>query len=101
MTQSQRLLSPMSQRCGCSNGVLNLPTINIPHREFPNLLRGERHTDLGQERIPNLRLGTRIEIIEVKSDVNPRAEGIIDYLDSVSREEENTSIIFKVTKAGY
>ena len=89
----------MSQRCGCPDGVLDLPTIDIPHRKFPNFLRSERHADLGQERIPNLRLGWRVEIVEVESDVDTRTEGIVDNLYSVGREEEDPAIILEVTKA--
>lgn len=87
----------MSQGSGCPDGILDLPSIDIPHRELPDLFRSERHANLCQEGIPNLRLGTRIEVIEVKSDVDTRAEGIIDDLDTVGREEEDTTIILEVT----
>lgn len=90
----------MSQRCGCPDGVLDLPTIDIPHRKFPNFLRSERHTDLGQERIPNLRLGWRVEIVEVESDVNSGTEGIVDDLDSVGCEEKDSAVVLEMTKAG-
>lgn len=89
----------MSQRCGCPDGVLDLPTIYIPHRELPNFLGGERHADLGQERVPNLRLGPRIEIVEVKSDVDTRTEGIVDDLDSVRREEKDSTVVLEMTEA--
>lgn len=99
MTQSQRLLPSMSQRCGCPDGILDLPTIDIPGRKFPNLFGGERDADLCQECVPNLRLGCHVEIVEVESDVDTRTEGIVDNLYSVGREEEDPAIILEVTKA--
>ena len=99
MIQRQSLLPSMSQRCGCPDGVLDLSTIDVPRRKLPNFLRSERHADLGQERVPNLRLGRSIQVVEVKGDVNTRAEGIIDDLDPVRREEEDTAIVLEVTKA--
>lgn len=97
--QRQRLLPSMSQRCGCPDGILDLPAVDIPHRKFPNFLGGECHPDLGQERVPNLRLGRRVEIVEVESDVDTRTEGIVDDLDSVGCEEEDPTVILEMTKA--
>lgn len=99
MRQSQCLFPSMSQRRGCPDGILDLPTVDIPHRKFPNLLSSEGHADLGQERIPNLRLGRRVEIVEVESDVNTRAKGIVNDLYSVGREEEDPAVVLEVTKA--
>lgn len=65
MSQRQRFHPSVSQRCGCPNGILDLSTIDIPHSKLPNLLRGERGADLGQERVPDLCLGYRVEIVEV------------------------------------
>jgi hypothetical protein len=101
MSQRQSLLPSVSQRCGCPDGVLNLPTIDISRRKLPNFLGAERHADLGQERVPNLRLGRPIEIVEVKSDVDTRAEGIVDDLDPVRRQEEDATVVLEVTKAEY
>jgi len=89
----------MSKGCGCPDGILDLPTIDIPHRKLPNLLRGELHADLGQERVPNLRLGHRVEIVEVESDMNTRTESIVDNLYSVGRKEKNPAVVLKVTEA--
>jgi hypothetical protein len=100
MAQHQRLLPSVSQRSGCPNGILDLSTVDIPHRKLPNFLRGESRADLGQERVPNLRLGHRVEVVEVKSDVDTRTEGIVDDLDPVGREEEYTTVVFEMTKAG-
>ena len=99
MSQRQRLLPSMGQRCGRPNGILDLPAVDIPHGELPDFLRGEGYANLGQEGVPNLGLGWRIEIVEVKSDVGTRAERIIDDLDSVSREEENTTVVLEVAEA--
>ena len=99
MSHRQSLLPSMSQRSGCPYGVLDLPTVYIPRRKLPDFLGGERRADLGQERVPNLRLGRPIEVIEVKSDVDTRAEGVIDDLNPIGREEEDTTVVFEVTKA--
>lgn len=100
MAQRQRLLPPMSQRCSCPNGVLDLPPIDISHRKLPDLLGSERYADLGQERVPNLCFGRCVEIVEVKSDVDSRTEGIVDDLDSIGCKEENSTVVLKMTKAG-
>lgn len=89
----------MSQRCGCPDGVLDLPTVDIPRGKLPNFLGVERHTDFSQERIPNLRLGRPVEVVEIKSDVDTRTEGIIDDLNPVRRQEEDTAVVLEVTKA--
>ena len=99
VSQRQRLLPSMGQRCGGPDGVLNLPTIDIPHRKFPNFLRGERHADLGQERVPNLRLGRSVKVVEVESDVDTRTEGVVDDFDSVGCEEEDSTVVLEVTEA--
>ena len=101
MSQRQLLLPSVSQRCACPDGVLDLSTVDVPHREFPNFLSGERHADLGQERVPNLRLGRCIEIVEVESDVNTRTEGVVNDLDPVGCEEKNSAVVLEVTKAGH
>jgi len=77
----------MGQRCSCPDGVLDLPTVDIPRSEFPNFLDSERHADLCQECVPNLRLGRRIKIVEIEGDVDTRTEGVVDDLNSVSCEE--------------
>jgi hypothetical protein len=46
-----------------------------------------------------LRLGRRVEIVEVESDVDTRTEGIVDDLDSVGCEEEDPTVILEMTKA--
>ena len=99
VSQRQPLLPSMGQRRGCPDGILDLPTIDVPHRKFPNLLRGERHADLGQERVPNLRLRSRVKIVEVESDVDTRTEGVVDDLDSVGCEEEDPAVVLEVTEA--
>jgi len=99
VSHGQRLLPPVSQRCSCPDGILDLSTINISHCKFPDLLGGKRHANLGQERVPNLRLGRRVEIVEVESDVYTGTEGIIDDLDSVGCEEEDPTVVLEMTKA--
>ena len=99
MSQRQRLIPSTRQRCGCPDGILDLSTIDIPYCKLPDFLRGERHPDLGQERVPNLRLGRCVEIVEVESDVDTRTEGIVDDLDSVGCEKEDPTVVFKMTKA--
>jgi len=99
MSQRQRLLPSTGQRCSCPDGILDLPTIDIPRRKLPNFLRGEHRADLGQERVPNLRLGRRVEIVEVECDVDTRAEGIVDDLDSVGCEEEDPTVVLEMAKA--
>lgn len=99
MSQRQSLLPSICQRCGCPDGVLDLPTVDIPGRELPDFLGGERRIDLGQEGIPDLRFGRPIEIVEIKSDVDTRAEGIVDDLDPVRCEEEDATVVLKVAKA--
>ena len=99
MSQRQRLVPSIGQGCGCPDGILDLPTVDIPHRKLPNLLRGELHADLGQERVPNLRLGHRVEIVEVESDMDTRTESIVDNLYSVGREEKNPAVVLEVTEA--
>jgi len=89
----------MGQRCSCPDGVLDLPTINIPRGEFPNFLGVEGHADLGQECIPNLRLGNRVEIVEVEGNMDTRTEGIVDDLYSVGCEEEDSTVVLEMTKA--
>ena len=89
----------MSQGCGCPDGVLDLPSVDVPHRKFPDFLSGERHANLGQERVPNLRLRWRIEIVEVESDVDSGTEGIVDDLNSVGCEEKDSTVVLEVTKA--
>ena len=99
MSQRQRFVPSMSQRCGSPDGILDLPAIDVPHRKFPDLLRGECHFNLGQERVPNLRLGCHVEIVEVESDVDTRTESIVDDLYSVGREEKNPTVVLKMTEA--
>jgi len=99
VSHCQRLLPSMGQRCSCPDGVLDLPAINIPCGEFPNFLRVEGHADLGQERVPNLRLGRRVEIVEVEGDVDTGTEGIVDDLDSIGCEEEDSTVVLEMTKA--
>ena len=101
MSQGQRLLPSVSQRRCRPDGVLNLPTIDIPHCKFPDFFGGERHTDLCQECSPNLRLGRSIEIVKVKSDVDTRAECIIDDLDPIGCKEEDAAVVFEMAKAKY
>ena len=93
MSHRQCLLPSMGQRCSCPDGVLDLPAINIPRSEFPNFLSVEGHADLGQECVPNLRLGRRVEIVEVEGYVDTGSEGIIDDLNSVGCEEEDSTVV--------
>jgi hypothetical protein len=99
MSQSQRLLPSMSQRCSCPDGILDLPAVDVPRRKLPDFFRGEDCANLSQECVPNLSLSRYVEIVEVKSDVDTRAEGIIDNLHPIGRQEEDTTIILEVTQA--
>ena len=81
--------------------ILNLPSVNIPLREFLDLLGGDRlgRVDLGDERRPDLFFGFLGELLEVQGDVDAREEGFVKGFDAVCRKEEDAAVVFDVSEA--
>ena len=81
--------------------ILDLPSVNIPLREFLDLLGGDGlgRIDLGDERRPDLFFGFLGELLEVQGDVDAREEGFVEGFDAVRREEEDAAVVFHMSEA--
>jgi hypothetical protein len=56
---------------------------------------------LGYKRFPDLHPGRMRERLEVERDVDTREESFIEGFYAVGGEEEDASVIFNVSEAGY
>ena len=90
-----------SQRMRRPRSILDLPAIHIPRRQVPDLLRRDivGCANLGNKRSPDLFLGGLRKLLEVQGYMNTREEGLIEDLDAVGGQEENSAIIFNMAKA--
>lgn len=93
---------PQSQRMSCPRCVLDLAPIDATLRKiFDLFLRDARRRvpHLLDESLPDLFLGVLREVAEVERNVDARKEGLVEGLHAIGGEEEDTAVIFDVTKA--
>ena len=82
--------------------ILDLSTVDVALGEFlKHVLAELAAADLDayslQESAPDLRLRVLGKLLEVQRHMDTRQEGLVERLDSVCGQEENTSVIFDMS----